>query len=125
MVGHDDEGADLSADYVLRQLRARRIAIVDDRTAFGAGYAEQFARSVQAGGGNVVSRYTVSSKTSDFNAVLKEMALTEPDVVFFGGLDTQAGQFARDLKRFNICRTAGQCRRHRWPAVPERRRCCR
>lgn len=102
MVGHDDEGADLSAEYVLRQLRARRIAIVDDRTIFGAGYAEQFSRSILASGGNIVARYTVSSKTSDFNAVLKEMALTEPDVVFFGGLDTQAGQFARDLKRFNI-----------------------
>jgi len=102
IVPHDDEGAQYTADYVVRQMKSQRIAIIDDQTPFGTGYARQFGQTIEALHGNIVSRYSVSSRTSDFNAVLKNIKRQEPDVVFFGGLDAQAGQLAKELKRFGI-----------------------
>lgn len=102
IVPHDDEGAGYSAEYVVRQMKSQRIAILDDQTPFGAGYARHFAHMVGELKGNIVSQFSVSSRTSDFNAVLKNIKAQNPDVVFFGGLDAQAGQLAKELRRFDI-----------------------
>ena len=102
IVPHDDEGASYTAEYVVRQMKSQRIAIIDDQTPFGAGYAKHFAQMVESLKGNIVSQFGVSSRTSDFNAVLRNVKKQNPDVVFFGGLDAQAGQLAKELRRFDI-----------------------
>lgn len=102
IVPHDDESAYYTAEYVVRQMKAQRIAIIDDQTPFGNGYARQFAQSIESFNGNIVSQHGISSRTSDFNAVLKNIQKQQPDAVFFGGLDAQAGQLARELRRFGI-----------------------
>ena len=102
IVPHDDEGANYIADYVVKEMKSQHIAIIDDQTPFGAGYAQFFAKRVESLKGNIAGRYGVSSRTSDFNAVLKNIKKLNPDVVFFGGLDAQAGQFASELRRFGI-----------------------
>jgi branched-chain amino acid transport system substrate-binding protein len=102
IVPHDDEGASYSAQYVVQQMKAGRIAVIHDQTPFGFGYAQRFVQTVQALKGNVVSQFGVSSHTSDFNEVLRAIKQSNPDVVFFGGLDAQAGQLVRELRRFGI-----------------------
>lgn len=102
IVPHDDEGASYSAEYVVRQMKSQRIAIIDDQTPFGAGYAKHFAQMVAELKGNIISQFGVSSRTSDFNSVLKSIKAQNPDVVFFGGLDAQAAQLAKELRRFDI-----------------------
>ncbi|EJL80732.1 ABC-type branched-chain amino acid transport system, periplasmic component [Herbaspirillum sp. CF444] len=102
IVPHDDEGAGYTAEYVVRQMKSRRIAIIDDQTPFGTGYARHFAQMVESLKGNIVSQFGVSSRTSNFNAVLRSVKKQDPDVVFFGGLDAQAGQLAKELRRFDI-----------------------
>jgi len=83
-------------------MKASRIAVIHDQTSFGFGYARQFVQVVQALRGNIVSQFGVSSHTSDFNEVLRAVKQANPDVVFFGGLDAQAAQFVRELRRFGI-----------------------
>jgi len=102
VVPQDDQNATATADYVVRQMKAKRIAVIDDQTPFGAGYARQFMTQINALKGNIVDQFSVSSSTSDFNAVLRVIAQDHPDAVFFGGLDTQGGQLARELRRFGI-----------------------
>jgi len=70
IMGHDDDGGQVAGDYALNTLKARRIAVIDDRTAFGQGLADQFVKSIEAGGAKVVSREYVDDKTIDFSAVL-------------------------------------------------------
>lgn len=102
IVPHDGEGARLTADYVVRELKARNIAVIDDSTLFGSTYADEFAKSVKVLQGRVTGRYTVSSKTSDFNNVLRSIRDSEPDVVLFAGLDAQAAQLVQDMRRLQI-----------------------
>jgi branched-chain amino acid transport system substrate-binding protein len=101
-MGHDDEGGQLAGRYVLDTLKAKRIAIIDDRTAFGQGLAEQFGKAVEAGGAEVVSREYVDDKTVDFSAVLTNIRGKDSDVIFFGGVDAQAAPLARRIKQLDI-----------------------
>ncbi|WP_285174062.1 ABC transporter substrate-binding protein, partial [Mycobacterium tuberculosis] len=53
------------ARYAMGSMHAKRIAVVDDSTAYGQGLAEQFAKSVTAGGGVIVAHEATNDKASD------------------------------------------------------------
>ncbi|MFJ3485912.1 branched-chain amino acid ABC transporter substrate-binding protein [Pseudomonas sp. NPDC090202] len=102
IMGHDDDGGQVAGKYALQTLKAKRIAVIDDRTAFGQGLADQFVKSIEAGGGSVVSREYVDDKTVDFSAVLTNVRGKNPDLIFFGGVDAQAAPLARRIKQLGI-----------------------
>lgn len=102
LVPHDGDGARLTAEYVLNELKARTIVVIDDRTVFGATYAAEFEKSVAALNGKVSAHYSISSKSSDFNQILRQASALNPDVLFFGGIDAQAAQLARDMRRLGL-----------------------
>ncbi|WP_082717657.1 MULTISPECIES: branched-chain amino acid ABC transporter substrate-binding protein [Burkholderia] len=105
IVGHDDASGAYAGAYVVKTLRAKRIAVIDDRTAFGAGLADQFAKGVEASGGAIVDRQYVNDKTTDFSAVLTAVKAKRADVVFFGGLDAQAAPLARRMRQLKLSAT--------------------
>jgi branched-chain amino acid transport system substrate-binding protein len=102
IMGHDDDGGQVAGKYALQTLKAKRIAVIDDRTAFGQGLADQFVKSIEAGGAAVVSREYVDDKTVDFSAVLTNVRSKNPDLIFFGGVDAQAAPLARRIKQLGI-----------------------
>lgn len=102
IVPHDGDGARHTAEYVVREMKARNIVVIDDRTVFGAGYAAEFKKSVAALNAKVVAHYTVSSKSSTFNHILPAARSLNPDVVFFAGIDAQAAQLVSELRRLQI-----------------------
>lgn len=101
-MGHDDVGGSHTGRYAVQTLKARRIVVIDDRTSFGAGLADQFVKGVQAAGGSVLGREYVNDKTTDFSAVLTSIKGKKADLVFFGGLDAQAAPIARRMKQLGI-----------------------
>ncbi|MFV9652488.1 branched-chain amino acid ABC transporter substrate-binding protein [Pseudomonas citrulli] len=102
IMGHDDDGGQVAGRYALNTLKAQRIAVIDDRTAFGQGLADQFVKSIEAGGVKVVAREYVDDKTIDFSAVLTNIRSQNPDLIFFGGVDAQAAPLARRIKQLGI-----------------------
>src|SRR5258706_11911178 len=81
---------------------AKKIAIIDDRTAYGQGLADEFEKTVKAAGATVVGREFTDDKKTDFRAILTNIKGKGPDLVFFGGMDTQAGPMAAQMKSLAI-----------------------
>ncbi|MBA1365399.1 branched-chain amino acid ABC transporter substrate-binding protein [Burkholderia gladioli] len=102
IMGHDDTGGAYTGAYAVKTLHARRIAVLDDRTSFGSGLADQFVKGVEANGGTIVDRQYVTDKTTDFSGVLTAIKSKRPDLVFFGGLDAQAAPIARRMHQLGI-----------------------
>ena len=88
--------------YAVKELKGKSIAVIDDRTAYGQGVAEEFKKAVAAAGGNVVGHEFTTDKASDFNAILTTLKAKKPDVVFFGGMDAVAGPMLRQMKSLGI-----------------------
>ena len=109
MADDDKQGAALGR-YAVRRLGLKRLAIVDDRTAYGQGLADAFAASVKSAGGQLVKREYVSDKDFDFRAVLTLLKSANPQAVFFAGYDAQAGPLARQMKElgFNAVLLGGE-----------------
>ncbi|WP_428507208.1 branched-chain amino acid ABC transporter substrate-binding protein [Roseateles sp.] len=88
--------------YAVKELKGQSIAVIDDRTAYGQGVADEFEKGVKASGGKVVGREFTTDKATDFTAILTNLKAKKPDVVFFGGMDAVAGPMLRQMKQLGI-----------------------
>jgi len=88
--------------YAVTTLKGRAIAVIDDRTAYGQGVAQEFEKGVVAAGGKVVSRQFTTDKATDFMAILTAIKAQKPDIVFYGGMDAVAGPMIRQMKQLGL-----------------------
>ena len=88
--------------YAVEKLGAKKVAVIDDRTAYGQGVADEFEKGVKAAGGEVVDREFTNDKATDFNAILTKIKAKKPDVIFFGGMDAVAGPMLKQMKQLGI-----------------------
>ena len=88
--------------YAVNQLKGKAIAIIDDRTAYGQGVADEFEKAVKAANGKIVGREFTNDKATDFTAILTTLKGKKPDIVFFGGMDAVAGPMMRQMKQLGI-----------------------
>ncbi len=101
MADDDKQGAALG-DYAVRQLKLSRLAVVDDQSAYGQGLADSFAAAVKKAGGTIPRREYVADKDMEFRPVMTLLKSAQPQAVFFGGYDAQAGPIARQMKELGL-----------------------
>ena len=102
MVADDTQLGGTLGRYAVTTMKAKSVAIIDDRTAYGQGVAEEFEKGVKASGGKTVGRQFTTDKATDFTAILTAIKAAKPDVVFFGGMDAVAGPMLRQMKQLGI-----------------------
>ena len=88
--------------YAVKDLKGKSIVTIDDRTAYGQGVAEEFAKAVKASGGAIQDTQFTTDKATDFTAILTAVKAKSPDIVFFGGMDSVAGPMIRQMKQLGI-----------------------
>jgi branched-chain amino acid transport system substrate-binding protein len=88
--------------YAVNQLKGKSIVVIDDRTAYGQGVADEFEKGVKSAGGKTVGREFTNDKATDFSAILTSLKAKKPDVIFFGGMDAVAGPLIRQAKSLGI-----------------------
>ncbi|MET0983478.1 MAG: branched-chain amino acid ABC transporter substrate-binding protein [Telluria sp.] len=106
VVANDNLVGSTLANYAITTLKARKIAVIDDRTAFGQGLADEFIkgvkRSMPTSGAVIVSRQFTHDKATDFNAILTQIRARDPDVIFYGGMDAVAGPMLKQMKALGL-----------------------
>src|SRR6187401_1824822 len=84
--------------YAADTLKLKKVAVIDDRTAYGQGVAEVFKKTAQAKGMTVVHEQLTNDKATDFMSILTAIKSKNPDAVFYGGMDPQAGPMLRQME---------------------------
>lgn len=98
LMADDDKQGKALGEYAVKTLNLKRVAVIDDATAYGQGLANAFETAVKASGGQVVRHEHTNDKAVDFNALLTTIKASNPEAIFFGGYDAQAGPMARQMK---------------------------
>lgn len=88
--------------YAVQKLSAKNIAVIDDRTAYGQGVADEFEKAAKAAGATIVGREFTTDKATDFTAILTTLKGKKPDVIFFGGMDAVAGPMIKQMKALGL-----------------------
>jgi branched-chain amino acid transport system substrate-binding protein len=94
-------GANLAL-YAADKLHLKKVAVIDDRTAYGQGVAEIFAKTAKAKGMQVVAQEFTTDKATDFMAILTSIKSKNPDAIFYGGMDAQGGPMLRQMEQLGM-----------------------
>jgi branched-chain amino acid transport system substrate-binding protein len=105
-VANDEQLGAALARYAVQTMQVKRIAVVDDRTAYGKGLVDEFSKNVKktgaTSGASIVATQFTNDKATDFSAILTAIKATKPDMIFFGGMDAVAGPMLRQMKQLGI-----------------------
>lgn len=102
VVANDSQLGGAMGRYAAQILQAKNIAIIDDRTAYGQGLAEEFMKDAKINGVNIVATQYTNDRASDFSAILTAIKAKKPDLIFFGGIDASAGAMLRQMRQLGI-----------------------
>ncbi|WP_066340414.1 branched-chain amino acid ABC transporter substrate-binding protein [Azohydromonas lata] len=100
--GNDKQVGAAMAIYAARELKAKQVAVVDDRTAYGQGLAAEFMAEARRQGLSIVRQEFTTDKATDFTAILTAVRAAKPDVIVFGGFSLQAGPMLRQMVSLGI-----------------------
>jgi branched-chain amino acid transport system substrate-binding protein len=88
--------------HAANNLKLKKIAIIDDRTAYGQGVAEVFTATAKSKGIEIVDQQYTTDKATDFMAILTAIKSKNPDGIFYGGMDPQAGPMLRQMEQLGL-----------------------
>ncbi len=102
VVAHDDQQGPTLARFAANTLKAKRVAVIDDSTAYGQGLADAFENTIKAQNIAIVAREHTTDKDTDFRAILTKIKGNNPDLIMFGGIDPQAAPMIKQMKELGI-----------------------
>jgi len=102
LMADDGKQGKALGEYAVNVLKLKRLAVIDDSTAYGQGLADEFERAAKAAGAQVVGHEHTNDKAVDFAALLTSLKGKNPDAIFFGGYDQQAGPMAKQMQTLGM-----------------------
>ena len=105
VMANDAQQGKVLGDYAVNRLKAKKIAVIDDRSAYGKGLADQFEIAAKEAGGEIITREFTDMTKTDFTAILTRIKGMDPDLVFYGGMDSQSGPMMKQIKNLGLTAT--------------------
>ena len=102
IVERDDGQGPAAAKYAVESLGAKKIFIIQDKTAFGSGVAEAFRGKAEELGAEIVGFEGITVGEKDFNGVVNQVLSKKPDVIYFGGIYSEAGIILKQAREKGI-----------------------
>jgi len=101
-VGRDDQQGPAIASYIANEVKAKKVAIIDDKTAYGEGLANEVEKTLKGDKVNIVGRERTTDKETDFKSILTKIKAKNPDVIFHGGMDATGGPMLKQARELGI-----------------------
>lgn len=102
LIANDAQQGKVLGEYAVKTLKVKKVAIIDDRTAYGQGLADEFEKAAKAAGAEIVKREYTNDKETDFNAILTTIKGAKPELIFYGGLDAQGAPLKKQAAKLGI-----------------------
>ena len=102
IIANDNALGAALALHAADKLKLKKVAIIDDRTAYGQGVADVFKKTAQSKGMQIVDEQFTTDKATDFMAILTAIKAKAPDAIFYGGMDPQAGPMLRQMEQLGL-----------------------
>ncbi len=96
--GRDDQQGAVAADYIVKNLKSSKIAVIHDKTTYGQGLADETKKAMNAGGVREVMFEGVNTGEKDFSALVSKIKAAQVDFLYWGGLHTELGLIIRQMR---------------------------
>lgn len=98
--GRDDQQGKVAADFIMSQLKLKKVAVIHDKTTYGQGLADEFKKNLI----NVEIVYYggITQGDKDFKTVLTAIKAKNPELIYFGGIYPEAGLLIRQAREIGL-----------------------
>ncbi len=96
--GRDDAQGKEAGKYILENFKGKNIALVDDKSAYGKGLAEETRKVLAAGGTKPTVTEQITQGDKDFSALISKLKQANISAIYFGGYQTEAGLLIRQAR---------------------------
>ena len=96
--GRDDQQGVIAAEFIKNGIKAKRVAVIHDKDTYGKGLANAMKAHLEQLGTKAIFYEGLTRGEKDFNALITKIKQVQADVIYFGGLHTEAGPLVRQLR---------------------------
>ncbi len=96
--GRDDQQGAVAGEYLAKAYAGKKVAIINDKTTYGRGLAEETRKAMTAKGLKDVLWESVNGGEKDYGALVSKIKAAQADVVYFGGTHADAGLIIRQMR---------------------------
>jgi branched-chain amino acid transport system substrate-binding protein len=98
----DDVQGPQGAEYAAKQLGVKKIFIIDDKTTYGKGLADEFEKKAKELGIEVLGHEGITQGDKDFTPLLTKIKPLEPELIYFGGIYPEGSLLLRQARSLDI-----------------------
>jgi branched-chain amino acid transport system substrate-binding protein len=96
--GRDDQQGTVAGDYIAKVYKGKNIAILNDKTTYGKGLADETKKALNKAGITEKLFESYNKGDKDFNAIVSRLKLENIDLVYVGGYHQEAGLILRQMR---------------------------
>jgi branched-chain amino acid transport system substrate-binding protein len=99
--GRDDVQGPVGARFAVQDLKLKSVYIVNDKTLYGQGVADNFRTEARKLGMKILG-YEGTEERANFAPLITPLKARNPDLVYFGGIYHQGGLFLKQLRERGV-----------------------
>jgi branched-chain amino acid transport system substrate-binding protein len=96
--GRDDQQGTVAGDYIAKAYKGKNIAILNDKTTYGKGLADETKKALNKAGVTEKMNESYNKGDKDFNAIVSRLKRDNIDLVYVGGYHQEAGLILRQMR---------------------------
>ena len=96
--GRDDQQGGFAASYLVKHFKGKNIAIINDKTTYGKGLADEVKKALNAAGVKEKLNESYNQGDKDFTALVSKLKRNNIDIVYDGGYHQEAGLIVRQMR---------------------------
>ena len=96
--GRDDQQGAVAGDFIAKNYKGKKVAVVHDKTTYGKGLADETKKAMNAAGVTEVLYEGVNTGEKDFSALVGKIKSSGADILYWGGLHTEGGLIVRQMR---------------------------
>ena len=98
----DDVQGPKGANYAVKKLGAQKIFVIDDKTTYGKGLADEFEKEARKLGITILGHEGITQGDKDFTPLLTKIRPLAPDLIYIGGIYPEGALLLRQARGLGI-----------------------
>jgi branched-chain amino acid transport system substrate-binding protein len=103
IMGRDDQQGLVAGSYIAEKFKGKKVAVVDDKSAYGKGLADEMAKAMEAKGAKPTLRESITAGEKDYSGIVTKLKQAGVEVMAYGGYHTEVALILRQASRPPAC----------------------
>ena len=98
----DDVQGPKGALFAVKKAGIKKIYVIDDKTTYGKGLADEFEKEAKKLGAEVLGHEGITQGDKDFTPLLTKIKPLEPELIYFGGIYPEGALLLRQMRSLDM-----------------------